>query len=213
MAADGTVNSVPLPMSHASALYRSLQYPTPSIDPHIRHQSPHIHPPLSRTYFSSSVLLPSFQMLQRGRGWYTPPVNIGPDFCRSSGLDVSSLPSKFVFLPLFLFCLRFWFIYPSVPRWDLVRPCYVPGFHLLHLYNVYLFLDVRYAAYSFALPSFPSPARPSALPKQVSGFVVSPSRKQRHFLTQTLFAVDPPSLWGIGWLRMILITLPGSDNF
>jgi hypothetical protein len=66
-------------------------------------------------------------------------------FVGSPGWTLRS-PSTLVFPSAFPFSLPFWFIYS---RCDLVRPYSYQLSRLLHLlYNVYLFLDVRYALYS-----------------------------------------------------------------
>lgn len=92
MAADGTVSSVLLPMSHASAFFCLLVIPTPSIDPHTSTSNPHISILTTFTYtFPRFVFLPP-RVLQRGEGWFTPPVSISLDFRRFSGLDISSFP-------------------------------------------------------------------------------------------------------------------------
>lgn len=124
-----------------------LSYPTPSIDSHTSISNPHISILTTFTYiFRRSLPLPSSRVLQRGEGWCTPPVSIDPDSRRFSGLDTPSFPSMSVLPPAFVFGSRFWFIYS---RCDLVRPHSYQLSRLLHLlYNVYLFLDVRYALYS-----------------------------------------------------------------
>lgn len=170
-----------------------LPYPTPSINLHTFVINPHASTPTTFTYiFSSFRASPIISnSLTRGR-WCTLPVNIGPDFCRSSGPNMPSSPFK-VFHPTpFPFSLRFWFIYPFVSRWGLVRSCPPQLFHLLHfLYNVYLFLDVRYAIFFHPLPS----------PPQIPFFsIVSPFRRlyrngfrglqllrKQAFLVRTLF--------------------------
>jgi len=152
--ADGAVDSVSL--SHVpciSILPFTRQYPTPSINPHTSICNPHISilTATSRAHFSISYLSHHFRFFQQRRMMR---------FTRSRPMLVlrigaSSFPSNiclpvgFSFQPLilvYLFSLR--------P----VRPYSYRACRLLHfLYNVYLFLDVRYALFFFATPSpFPS---------------------------------------------------------
>ena len=195
-----------------------LPYPTPSINLHTFVINPHASTPTTFTYiFSSFRASPIISnSLTRGR-WCTLPVNIGPDFCRSSGPNMLSSPFK-VFHPTpFPFSLRFWFIYPFVSRWGLVRSCPPQLFHLLHfLYNVYLFLDVRYAIFFHPLPSPPQIPFFRSFPPSAgfieTGFVVSSYCENKHFLCKRSSLGLSVSLRD-QMVALFLVTLQGQAMF
>jgi len=217
MATNGTVDSVLLSMSHASTFFCSLVIPhTKHRFAHIHQQSTHIYTHYFHVHISPfRAPSPLSRVLERGEGWCTPPVSIGPDSCRFSGLDTPSFPSMFVLPPAFVFGSRFWFIYS---RCGLVRPHSYQLSRLLHLlYNVYLFLDVRYALYSSTHShSLPLPLLLRLFLPSIGiiemVFVASfRCEKQKHILMQRFFLGVPLLLGGSNGCAF-LDTLLGSGT-
>lgn len=140
---------------------RHRQFPSPShvarisillSTCHTPHQaSIRTHPPaitylyslLSRTYFPVSCFS-HLGLFNTGKGGVLHRLVSASTFLGSPGWTFHRSPLT----PVFLFFFEIWFIYS---RCSLVSSYSYQPFHLLHfLYNVYLFLDVRYALYSSA---------------------------------------------------------------
>ena len=103
---------------------------------------------LSRTYFVVPCLSHHLGFLNAGKDGVLHRLVSVSTSVGSSDWTLHRSPSTFVFPSAFFLSPRFWFIYS---RCDLVRPYPYQLSRLLHfLYNVYLFLDVRYALYSSA---------------------------------------------------------------
>lgn len=195
-----------------------LPYPTPSINLHTFVINPHASTPTTFTYiFSSFRASPIISnSLTRGR-WCTLPVNIGPDFCRSSGPNMPSSPFK-VFHPTpFPFSLRFWFIYPFVSRWGLVRSC-PPQLSICYIFCImctcFWTYDTPYSSTLF-LPLPKSPFFRSFPPSAgfiETGFVVSSYCENKHFLCERSSLGLSVSLRD-QMVALFLVTLQGQAMF
>ena len=203
MATKGTPNPV-IPCI-STLLFTS--YPTPSIDPHTRHQSTHILPTLPVHIFPALCFHHRPNFSNAGEGGILHRLTLALTFVGLPGWTYRRFPSRVALLSFLLSVPDFGLSIP-VSRWDLVRPCCVPTFRLLHLlYNVYLFLDVRYAAYSSAPPPPPLPQPilsrsfppPIGLPKRV--FWSPYYENESIFLCERFSPWIPSPLWGIGWLQ------------